>query len=444
MAKNELLPFADGDDANVLPTKQWEALTDILENGFQSGIARSEQVNRVLAQGAVASYVLGQLIVDQLNKDATLDKDTLYQNIVKALQENAKDACLPLIGGTLSGNVKFSQNSALLYKNTNDGSITIRGGGNGFAYGASIVVYGKDHATNGGAFEVLAHNGTSTGTLKGKPNGPLTWNGKNVITSAGGNIDGDVTFSRWKHIATVDDANGFDICGGTSGTDGAYFSVRGNNATSYQGSFLAVSMNTDGTKHMLIGNKDGKLTWDGNDVITSAGGTFTGDIQFNKPEASLAQTASSGSVAVRGGGRTYASGASIVVYGKDHSTSKGNFIVLAHDGTNSNELIGKPSGVLTWGGHSINQYLNVSTRTSIAVDGTEVTIAFDGLLIVSGHVQNVSYGGLSVYLDGVMIVKLGGNDYDYNTLTIPVQKGQTFKAVPDNTSSSSAKLFAFK
>lgn len=103
MAKNELLPFADGEDANVLPTAQWEALTDILENGFQSGIARSEQVNRVLAQGAVASYVLGQLIVDQLSKDATLDKDTLYQNLISALQENAKDACLPLSGGTLTG-----------------------------------------------------------------------------------------------------------------------------------------------------------------------------------------------------------------------------------------------------------------------------------------------------------------------------------------------------
>lgn len=87
MAKNELLPFADGEDANVLPTNQWEALTDILENGFQSGIARSEQVNRVLAQGAVASYVLGQLVVDQLDFDANLNPTTLYQNVVLALKQ---------------------------------------------------------------------------------------------------------------------------------------------------------------------------------------------------------------------------------------------------------------------------------------------------------------------------------------------------------------------
>lgn len=113
MAKNELLPFANGEDANVLSTAQWEALTDILENGFQSGIARSEQVNRVLAQGAVASYVLGQLIVDQLNKDATLDKNTLYQNLVSALQENAKDVCLPLSGGNVTGNLSVQSKNVV-------------------------------------------------------------------------------------------------------------------------------------------------------------------------------------------------------------------------------------------------------------------------------------------------------------------------------------------
>lgn len=113
MAKNELLPFADGEDANVLPTNQWEALTDILENGFQSGIARSEQVNRVLSQGAVASYVLGQLIVDQLNKDATLDKSALYQNLILALQENAKDACLPLSGGNVTGNLSVQSKNVV-------------------------------------------------------------------------------------------------------------------------------------------------------------------------------------------------------------------------------------------------------------------------------------------------------------------------------------------
>lgn len=103
MATNELLPFANGEDANVLPTAQWQALTDILENGFQSGIARSEQVNRVLSQGAIASYVLGQLVVDQLDLDANLNPTTLYQNVVLALQQ---------IGIQTGMVVAFSANSA--------------------------------------------------------------------------------------------------------------------------------------------------------------------------------------------------------------------------------------------------------------------------------------------------------------------------------------------
>lgn len=156
MAKNELLPFANGEDANVLPTNQWEALTDILENGFQSGIAKSEQVNRVLAQGAVASYVLGQLIVDQLNKDATLDKSALYQNLILALQENAKDACLPLSGGTVSGILNMSSNSIqavahlelIPNSNTNGGYIDFHFGGNNSVDFTSRIIEDQSGALN--------------------------------------------------------------------------------------------------------------------------------------------------------------------------------------------------------------------------------------------------------------------------------------------------------
>ena len=178
MAKNELLPFADGEDANVLPTNQWEALTDILENGFQSGIAKSEQVNRVLAQGAVASYVLGQLIVDQLNKDATLVKDTLYQNLVSALQENAKDACLPLAGGTMTGELDFSWNGVIksvLY----EGCVQMYGGLN-YNNGAFVGIYGKSHARNGQIW-LRANNGASASQVTLFPDGQLKVDGKEIV-----------------------------------------------------------------------------------------------------------------------------------------------------------------------------------------------------------------------------------------------------------------------
>lgn len=171
MAKNELLPFANGEDANVLPTQQWEALTDILENGFQSGVARSEQVNRVLAQGAVASYVLGQLIVDQLNKDATLDKSALYQNLILALQENAKDVCLPLTGGKLVGGVnlngkgflEFGSGEVKLTSNTESG----------------IEAYSSNSQYKG-VTAIIASDGVTRRQLDVNANGDAKWAGKSL------------------------------------------------------------------------------------------------------------------------------------------------------------------------------------------------------------------------------------------------------------------------
>lgn len=180
MAKNELLPFADGEDANVLPTAQWEVLTDILENGFQSGIAKSEQVNRVLAQGAVASYVLGQLIVDQLNKDATLDKNVLYQNLILALQENAKDACLPLSGGTMAGGITLRNGDNSIVAPSNDTYIEFEGG-TAYGNGASLALYGKNSANTPGSFKLFANNGTTRNSFIGDADGNLTWCGEDVV-----------------------------------------------------------------------------------------------------------------------------------------------------------------------------------------------------------------------------------------------------------------------
>lgn len=84
MATNQLLPFASGESPNVIPFNDWNSLPARL-TGFQSGIASSQQFNYILAQGGVAGYILGQLIVDQLNQDATLDPESLYTNWKNAI-----------------------------------------------------------------------------------------------------------------------------------------------------------------------------------------------------------------------------------------------------------------------------------------------------------------------------------------------------------------------
>ena len=103
MADNKFTPFANGFGANVLSWGAWTAQTSLIENGFQSGIAISEQFNRVFAQGSAAGYAVGQFIVDELGVDADpLDATTLAANFKAALK------FLPLAGGTMTGAINFA------------------------------------------------------------------------------------------------------------------------------------------------------------------------------------------------------------------------------------------------------------------------------------------------------------------------------------------------
>ena len=103
MADNKFTPFANGGGANVLDWSSWSALSSLIENGFQSGIAISEQFNRVFAQGSAAGYAVGQFVVDQLGVDADpLDATTLAANFKLSLK------FLPLAGGTMTGAINFA------------------------------------------------------------------------------------------------------------------------------------------------------------------------------------------------------------------------------------------------------------------------------------------------------------------------------------------------
>ena len=86
MATNQLLPFASGENPNVIPFDDWNSLPARL-TGFQSGIASSQQFNRILAQGGAAGYVLGQFVVDYAGRDADINAEDLYQGFLAALQK---------------------------------------------------------------------------------------------------------------------------------------------------------------------------------------------------------------------------------------------------------------------------------------------------------------------------------------------------------------------
>lgn len=86
MAKNEFKMFAVNEDANVLSQEEYEAL-EALGTGFQSGIARSEQLNKVWRQASIMSAVLADFIATQSGNDVIDDGDLvkIRASLLKAL-----------------------------------------------------------------------------------------------------------------------------------------------------------------------------------------------------------------------------------------------------------------------------------------------------------------------------------------------------------------------
>lgn len=91
MATNQLLRFAHGTLPNIISYAEWRGLPEV-NKGFVSGIAKSANMNRVFAQGALASYVMGQAIVTLLDKDATLESDTFYEDFMSAVAKYVPSA----------------------------------------------------------------------------------------------------------------------------------------------------------------------------------------------------------------------------------------------------------------------------------------------------------------------------------------------------------------
>lgn len=78
MATNDFIPFATATGANVETQANWETDTGsggALEGGFQSGLARSAQVNKAIRQGTVMASAAGQAIGTVTGQDALDNRD---------------------------------------------------------------------------------------------------------------------------------------------------------------------------------------------------------------------------------------------------------------------------------------------------------------------------------------------------------------------------------
>lgn len=192
--------------------------------------------------------------------------------------------CLPITGGTMLGTINFGESGAIGYKgswHTNNGqylpqlvisSTDINDWEN--SPGAKMVLhtYGSTGTSSAnGGFEIVASDGTNSKILKGYPDGGLSWDGKNIVTT-NGVINGNITFSgtapsiayqgsqtTYSLIRFIDNAsdtygNGISIGGG-----GAVIIGGGEASTTMQDTIIGTAAGKGGSEVLALcgdGNVD--------------------------------------------------------------------------------------------------------------------------------------------------------------------------------------------
>ncbi|WP_409014024.1 phage tail protein [Arsenophonus sp.] len=108
MAKNEILPFAIADGANVLPADEYQKLP-ARNNGFSAGVARSQELNKVWRQASMIAHVVAQFIAETNNSDVLDDGnvDKLKAGLISALSKNVNNT-VPAATKTVAGITKLS------------------------------------------------------------------------------------------------------------------------------------------------------------------------------------------------------------------------------------------------------------------------------------------------------------------------------------------------
>lgn len=86
MAINQILPFGSASGANVLSPEEYGSLP-ARASGFQSGVAKSKEVNTPIRQSAFVASMIAQFIADRAGTDVldNADRATLGVNFLAAL-----------------------------------------------------------------------------------------------------------------------------------------------------------------------------------------------------------------------------------------------------------------------------------------------------------------------------------------------------------------------
>lgn len=93
----------------------------------------------------------------------------------------------------------INRNGVIAGNPTKGGYVAVWGNATSSNDGAAIVLFDKDNTSNQGHFLLQASNDTNAVGLVGKPDGTLTWGGKNIVrsvVSASGTADANGNISQ--------------------------------------------------------------------------------------------------------------------------------------------------------------------------------------------------------------------------------------------------------
>jgi hypothetical protein len=395
MATNKLLPFANGVGANVTDYDTWSALTTLLSQGFTTGVARSDYANRVFAQGALASYILGQFVVDQTAQDADLNESVFYTNFKTALLTYIKANSVTLnttqtIGGTKTFSTTPKAPTATAGDNSTKVATTafVKKAIDDHTDSIKPVSYGEQTLTDAEKTQARTNICAIDDTNVVHINDAQTITGKKTFTQP--IVSANV-------ICKDVDTSSLQIRGGTTEATGAYLGLVGSSRGNRPGTFRLGTGVVNGVSTYLEGNPDGSLTWAGNPILDSTSGvtldtaqTITGAKSFGSlvldSSGGVLRKDSATSVLRIRGGTSNANGAYLGLNGSSRSADAGVFDFTTGQTTDYPTAItlrGAPDGSLTWDSKEIERVSESGTGYIKYESG--LMLCFGGAKITAGN-----------------------------------------------------------
>ena len=245
-----------------------------------------------------------------------------YTGLVKDYVDTKADDYLPLAGGTLTGNVYTTP----YY----DSTIVDPEGGQTLIVSKGKVAKGTAPSNN--EYHTMAMAVDNSGST----NNAYKY----------GQVETDVKTDG--SVETIVQAYKNEANSTTSAKISVGYDANGN-------AFTSAPTPTAGDNSTKIATTAFVNTKAGN-YLPLAGGTMTGTLYSSQND--FFTISKSDGVLNQGvriwGGYGYSGGASLYLYGKNHS-SAGDFSLCAHDGTNAKALAGHADGTLTWAGKNVER-----------------------------------------------------------------------------------------